>query len=201
MRQVLKIATLWAVAAAASALPSFAQVNTYDVDPAHSAAQFSVRHLGISTVRGQFSKVTGKVQLDEKDVTKSHVEVTVDVNTLDTREPDRDKDVKSENFLDAAKYPTMTFKSKGISVVGDGKLKMTGDLTIHGVTKEVTFDVDGPTPAIKDPWGFIRRGAQATTKINRKDFGINYNKVLDNGGLVVGDELTITIDLEMTRKE
>ena len=200
MRQVLKIATLWAVAAAASALPSFAQVNTYDVDPAHSAAQFSVRHLGISTVRGQFSKVTGKVQLDEKDVTKSHVEVTVDVNTLDTREPDRDKDVKSENFLDAAKYPTMTFKSKGISVVGDGKLKMTGDLTVHGVTKEVTFDVDGPTPAVKDPWGFTRRGAQATTKINRKDFGINYNKVLDNGGLVVGDELTITIDLEMTRK-
>ncbi|NDQ58499.1 MAG: polyisoprenoid-binding protein [Acidipila sp.] len=196
MKKLLQVVALLA----AFALPSFAQVNSYDVDPAHSAAQFSVRHLGISTVRGQFSKVTGKIQVDEKDATKSQIDVTIDVNTLDTREPNRDKDVKSENFLDAAKYPAMTFKSKNISAVTDGKLKMTGDLTIHGVTREVTFDVDGPSPAIKDPWGNLRRGAQATAKINRKDFGVSWNKVMDNGGMVVGDELTITIDLEMTRK-
>ena len=196
MKKLLRVVAL----VAAFALPSFAQVNSYDVDPAHSAAQFSVRHLGISTVRGEFSKVTGKVQVDEKDATKSQIDVTIDVNTLDTREPNRDKDVKSENFLDAAKYPTMTFKSKNISAVAEGKLKMTGDLTIHGVTREVTFDVDGPSPAIKDPWGNLRRGAQATAKINRKDFGVSWNKVMDNGGMVVGDELTITIDLEMTRK-
>lgn len=196
MKKLLRVVAL----VAAFALPSFAQVNSYDVDPAHSAAQFSVRHLGISTVRGQFSKVTGKVQVDEKDATKSQIDVTIDVNTLDTREPNRDKDVKSENFLDAAKYPTMTFKSKNIIAVAEGKLKMTGDLTIHGVTREVTFDVDGPSPAIKDPWGNLRRGAQATAKINRKDFGVSWNKVMDNGGMVVGDQLTITIDLEMTRK-
>lgn len=196
MKKLLQVVAL----VAAFALPSIAQVNRYDVDSAHSAAHFSVRHLGISTVRGHFSKVTGKIQVDEKDATKSQIDVTIDVNTLDTSEPNRDKDVKSENFLDAAKYPTMTFKSKNISAVADGKLKMTGDLNIHGVTREVTFDVDGPSPEIKDPWGNLRRGAQATAKINRKDFGVSWNKVMDNGGVVVGDELTITIDLEMTRK-
>ncbi len=195
MRQILKTAALVAFLAA----PSFAQVNAWQVDPNHSNAQFSVRHLTISNVTGEFTKVSGQAQIDEKDITKSQIEVTVDTTTLNTRVPDRDNDVKSPNFLDVAKYPTMTFKSKRITG-SNGKLKLIGDLTIHGVTKEVTFDVDGPTAAIKDPWGNLRRGAEARTKINRKDFGLSYNKVLETGGLIVGDEISITIDLEMTRK-
>jgi len=183
-----------------SALPGLAQTTAWKVDPNHTAAQFSVKHLGVSTVRGAFMKTTGEVQLDEKDITKSQIDVTVDTTSVDTRNETRDKDVKSPNFLDVAVYPTMTFKSRRITSAGDGKFKMTGDLTLHGVTKEVTFDVDGPSPAIKDPWGNLRRGASATATINRQDFGINYNKMLDTGGLVVSNEVQITIDIEFIRK-
>jgi len=183
-----------------SALPGLAQTTAWKVDPNHTAAQFSVKHLGVSTVRGAFMKTTGEVQLDEKDITKSQIDVTVDTTSVDTRNETRDKDVKSPNFLDVATYPTMTFKSKRITSAGDGKLKLTGDLTLHGVTKEVTFDVDGPSPAIKDPWGNLRRGASATATINRQDFGINYNKMLDTGGLVVSNDVQITIDIEFIRK-
>ncbi|HVN09949.1 MAG TPA: YceI family protein [Patescibacteria group bacterium] len=183
-----------------SALPGLAQTTAWKVDPNHTAAQFSVKHLGVSTVRGAFMKTTGEVQLDEKDITKSQIDVTVDTTSVDTRNETRDKDVKSPNFLDVATYPTMTFKSKRITSAGDGKLKLTGDLTLHGVTKEVTFDVDGPSPAIKDPWGNLRRGASATATINRQDFGINYNKMIDTGGLVVSNDVQITIDIEFIRK-
>ena len=196
MKKLFSVAALLALAA----LPALAQTNAWKVDPNHTAAQFSVKHLGVSTVRGAFMKTSGEIQLDEKDVTKSQVEVTVDTTSVDTRNETRDKDVKSPNFLDVAVYPTMTFKSRRITSAGDGKFKMTGDLTLHGVTKEVTFDVDGPSPAIKDPWGNLRRGASATATINRQDFGINYNKMLDTGGLVVSNEVQITIDIEFIRK-
>ena len=196
MKKLFSVAALLAFAA----LPALAQTNAWKVDPNHTAAQFSVKHLGVSTVRGAFMKTSGEIQLDEKDVTKSQVEVTVDTTSVDTRNETRDKDVKSPNFLDVAVYPTMTFKSRRITSAGDGKFKMTGDLTLHGVTKEVTFDVDGPSPAIKDPWGNLRRGASATATINRQDFGINYNKMLDTGGLVVSNEVQITIDIEFIRR-
>lgn len=196
MKRLMTVAALIAFAS----LPVFAQSTTWQVDPNHTATQFSVKHLGVSTVRGSFTKTTGQVQLDEKDVTKSQVEVTVDMSTLDTRNESRDKDVKSANFLDVATYPTMTFKSKKIAPAGPGKLKISGDLTLHGVTKEVIFDVEGPSPAIKDPWGNLRHGASATATINRQDFGVTYNKTLDTGGLVVSNDVQITIDIEFVRK-
>jgi polyisoprenoid-binding protein YceI len=196
MKKLVTVAALFSFAA----LPCLAQSTTWQVDPAHTNSQFAVRHLGVSTVRGAFMKTTGQVQLDEKDFTKSQVEITIDTTTVDTRVEARDKDVKSANFLDVATYPTMTFKSRKITSAGAGKFKLTGDLTLHGVTKEVTFDVDGPTDAIKDPWGNLRRGASATATINRQDFGVNYNKTLDTGGLVVSNDVQITIDIEFVRK-
>ncbi len=183
---------LFATAAAAQAAP-------WQIDPAHSAAQFAVRHMMVSTIHGAFSKVSGVVSYDEKNPANSSVEVTVDVSSVDTRVPQRDADLRSERFFDVSKYPTMTFRSKRITPAGDGRFKMTGDLTIHGVTREVTFDVEGPTPAVKDPRGNLRRGASATTKINRKDFGIAYNAALEGGGLVVGDEVAISIDVELVK--
>jgi polyisoprenoid-binding protein YceI len=190
MKKLLSVAALLAFAS----LPCLAQTTTWQVDSAHTSSQFAVKHLGISTVRGQFAKTTGQIQLDEKDITKSQVEVTVDTTTIDTRVAARDNDVKGPNYLDVAQFPTMTFKSKSAASAGDGKLKLTGDLTLHGVTKEVTFDVDGPSATITDPWKNLRRGASATTTINRHDFGIN------GGGVAVGDNVTITIDLEFIRK-
>jgi polyisoprenoid-binding protein YceI len=182
------------------ALPASAATSTWQIDPSHSAAQFSVRHLAISTVRGGFSNVTGTVNFDDKDVTKSSVDVTIEVSTVDTREPNRDKDLKSDKFFDLAHYPTMTFKSKQVEQVGTGKLKVTGELTIRGVTKEIVLDVDGPTAPVKDPWGNQRAAANATTRINRQDFGVKWNATMDNGGVVVGDDVSITIDLEMVQK-
>ena len=190
MKRLLSVAALLVFAS----LPCLGQTTTWQVDPAHTNSQFAVKHLGISTVKGQFTKTTGQIQIDEKDVTKSQLEVTVDTTTLDTRVDARDKDVKSSSYLDAEKFPTMTFKSKKITAAGEGKLKLTGDLTILGVTNEVTFDVEGLSPVITDPWKYLRRGASATTKINRHDFGVN------GGGLAVGDDILISIDLEFIRK-
>ena len=185
---------------AAFSLPAFSQVATWQIDPVHTSAQFAVRHLAISTVRGDFTKVTGQAQIDEKDVSKSQIEVSIDASTLNTREPARDKDVKGPGFLEVDKFPTINFKSKRIGRAADGSLKITGDLTIHGVTKEVTFDAESLAPAIKDPWGNLRRGASATAKINRQDFGLTFNKALETGGLVVGNEVTMTIDIELVKK-
>jgi polyisoprenoid-binding protein YceI len=196
----MRKAFLIAVIAGFIAVPSFAQTGAWQIDSAHSNAQFVVRHMGISNVQGNFTKVTGAVQLDETDVTKSTVNATIDVSTVDTREPNRDKDLLSDKFFDAAKFPTMTFQSKKIERVADGKLKMTGDLTLHGITHEVTFDVDGPTAAIKDPWGNGRRGVSANTKINRKDFGLSFNAALGTGEMVVGETITITLDVELVKK-
>jgi polyisoprenoid-binding protein YceI len=183
--------------AAALSLPASAATSTWQIDPAHSAAQFSIRHLAISTVRGGFSKVKGTVSFDDKDVSRSSVDVTIDVSTVDTREPKRDDDLRSDKFFDVAKYPTMAFKSTKVEQVAPGKLKVTGDLTMHGVTKEVVLDVEGPTAPIKDPWGNQRVAATATTKVNRLDFGVKWNKALDNGGMMLGDEVAVTLDIEM----
>jgi len=181
-------------------LPARAATSTWQIDPQHSSAQFAVRHLGLSTVRGAFSKLSGTMVLDDQDITKSSVEVTIDVNTVDTREPDRDKDLRSERFFDVAHFPTMTFKSKKVEQVAPGKLRVTGELTIRGTSREVTLDVDGPSAAVKDPWGNQRLAATATTKINRQDYGVKWNAKLDNGGVVVGDDVNITLDVEMIQK-
>lgn len=191
------------LAAALSAIltiPAAAATSTWQIDPAHTAAGFAVKHLMISTVRGQFKGITGTVTWDDQDVSKSSVDVTIDANTVDTSEPMRDKDLKSEKFFDVAKYPTITFKSKKVEAVSAGKVKITGDLTIHGVTKEAVLDVEGPTAPVKDPWGNTRVAASATTKVNRQDYGVKWNANMDGGGVVVGDDVNITIDLEMTKK-
>jgi polyisoprenoid-binding protein YceI len=179
---------------------SFSATSTWKFDPMHTAAQFSVRHLTISTVRGAFSKVSGTVEFDDHDVSKSSVDVTIDASTVDTREPARDKDLRSEKFFDVEHFPTMTFKSTKVEQAGAGKLKVTGNLTIHGLTKEVVLDVDGPTAAIKDPYGNQRAAVNATTTINRQDFGVKWNSTIDGGGVVVGDQVNITIDAEMIKQ-
>ncbi len=174
---------------------SAAAQDAWQLDPQHSSAQFSVRHLEVSTVRGAFTKVSGSVVYDPAALNKSSIQTTIDAASVDTRVDMRDNDLRSPRFLDAQKYPTITFQSKKVEPAGAGKLKVTGDLTIKGVTKEVVLDVDGPAPAIKDPLGKdrLRMGASATTKINRNDFGVS--------GLpgIVGDDITITLDVEMTK--
>jgi polyisoprenoid-binding protein YceI len=175
----------------AMAAAAAAQSGIWQIDPNHSAAQFSVRHLGVSTVRGAFMKVSGSAMYDPADPSKDSVEVTIDASSVDTRVQMRDNDLRSPNFLDVQKYPTITFKSKQAKSAGAGKLQIVGDLTIHGVTKEVTLDVDGPSASIKDPWGNQRIGASALTKVNRKDFGVS------GAPGVVGDDITITIDTEL----
>jgi polyisoprenoid-binding protein YceI len=193
-----RIATTIGIAAVFS-LPAFAATSTWQIDPAHSAAQFSVRHMAISTVRGSFSNVKGTLVLDETDISKSSVNVTIDVNTVDTREPDRDKDLKSDKFFDVEHFPTMIFKSKKVEQVSAGKLKVTGDLTIRGTTKQIVLDIDGPSAPVKDPWGNTRVAVNATTKINRQDYGVKWNATLDSGGVVVGDDVNITIDAELIK--
>jgi len=200
MDQLLSRTTISATLAAVLAVSAAATTTTWQIDPQHTAAGFAVKHLMISTVRGQFKGVTGTVNWEDQDISKSTVDITIDANTLDTSEPKRDADLKSDKFFDVAKYQTITFKSKKIEQVSAGKLKITGDLTIHGVTKEAVLDVEGPTPPVKDPWGNTRVAANATTKVNRQDFGVKWNANMDGGGVVVGDEVAITIDLEMIKK-
>jgi polyisoprenoid-binding protein YceI len=184
------------------ALPAVGRASTWEIDSAHSSAQFAIRHLMVSTVRGDFRKVSGTVTLDDKDPTKSMVEATIDVASLNTGIEKRDNHLKSPDFFDVAQYPTMTFKSKKVQKAGgEGKYKITGDLTLHGTTKEVVLDFDGNLKPIKDPTGKTKIGGTATTKLNRKDFGLTWNKALETGGVVVGDDVTITIDLEMSQAE
>jgi polyisoprenoid-binding protein YceI len=172
----------------------FAEPQTWQIDPNHTASQFSVRHLGISTVRGQFQKTTGTVMFDPSDPTKTSIEASIDASTVDTRVQMRDNDLRSPHFLEVEKYPTITFKSTRAEAAGPGKLKVTGDLTLHGVTKRVVLDVDGSSPPITDPMSKgLRMGANATTTINRNDFGITYMKG------IVADDIQIVLDVEMTR--
>src|SRR5579864_5216904 len=169
----------------------------WQIDPAHSAAHFSVRHLMISNVRGEFTKLTGSAQINPADLAKSTVEVTIEAGSLNTREAQRDEHLRSPDFFDVANYPTLTFRSKRVEPLGAETFKLIGDLTIRGVTRQVTFDVEGPTPSVKDPWGNVRAGVTASAKINRKDFGLVWNALTEAGGVVVGDEVKITIDAEL----
>ena len=197
MKRIVGAVTLALALAPALAV---AQASTWEFDPAHSHASFVVSHMVISKVRGEFGKMSGKVTLDEKDISKSKVEATIDATTIDTREPKRDDHLKSPDFFDVAKYPTITFKSTRVDVAGRGVLRVTGDLTMRGVTKQVVLDVKGPTAEIKDPWGMTRRGVSATTTLNRQDYGVSWSKSLDGGGLVVSDEVAIELELELIKK-
>ena len=169
--------------------------TTYQIDPAHSSAQFSVRHMMISNVRGEFTKVSGAIAYDAASPSESSIEASIEVASINTREPQRDAHLKSADFFDVEKFPVLTFHGRQISGQ-PGEWKVRGDLTIHGVTREIVLDVEGPTPEAKDPWGSLRIGATATAKLSRKDFGLTWNAALETGGVLVGDEVKITIDLE-----
>jgi polyisoprenoid-binding protein YceI len=174
-------------------------VTTWNIDPVHSVAEFKVKHMMISNVKGQFPKVSGKLTLDESDVTKSNVETSIETASIETRDPQRDGHLKSPDFFHVEKFPTMSFKSTGIKVVRDGELSVEGELTIRDTTRKVVFTVEGPTPPAKDPWGNTRVAVSATTKINRKDFGLTWNAALETGGILVGDEVTITLDVQFVK--
>ena len=183
-----------------SAIPApQAAVTTWNIDPVHSVAEFKVKHMMISNVKGQFTSVKGVLVLDETDLTKSHVEASIEAASITTRDAQRDTHLKSADFLDVEKFPTLSFKSTRISRTGAGELAVAGDLTIHGVTRNIIFTVEGPTPPAKDPWGNTRLGLSATTKISRKDFGLNWNATLETGGILVGDEVTITFDVQFVK--
>jgi polyisoprenoid-binding protein YceI len=192
--------TSFLAAALALATGGSALASEWKIDPSHSAAQFSVKHMMVSTVRGQFQKMTGTVNLDDQDATKSAVDITIDASSIDTREPKRDGHLKSPDFFDVAKFPTITFKSTKIEKTGADKFKVTGDLTMHGQTHPVTLNVEGPGPATKSPWGAPVRGVTATGKLSRKDWGLTWNKALEAGGVLVGDEVTLQIDAELQPK-
>ena len=172
---------------------------TYKIDPAHSTAQFIARHMMISNVRGGFGKVEGTVVHDPKNPAASAVEVLIDATTVNTLEPTRDAHLKSPDFLDVEKYPTITFKSNSVTTNGNGELQVKGDLTIHGVTKEVTLKVEGPSSEEKDPYGNTRIGASANTRIKRSDFGLVWNAALETGGVVVGDNVKIELDVSLIK--
>jgi polyisoprenoid-binding protein YceI len=182
------------------AIPAFASASTWNIDPDHSNVGFKVRHLMVSNVKGSFNKHSGTVDINDKDITKSKVEVTIDTISINTNVQKRDEHLRSADFFDVAKYPTMTFVSKKVAKAGKDKLKVTGDLTLHGVTRQVVLEVEGPSKESKDPWGNIRRGATASTKINRKDFGLVWNAALETGGVAVGEEITITLEIELLKK-
>ena len=194
-RRTFFTAFVVAVLSLAASFPAAAATSTWQIDPAHTAAQFAVKHLLISTVRGEFKGVTGAVTWDDQDITKSSVNVTIDATTVDTGTAARDGDLKSANYFDVAKFPTITFKSTKIEKAGPKSLNVTGDLTIHGVTKSVVLVVDGPSDSIKDPWGNTRAAISGTTKVNRQDFGVS------GGAGAVGDDISIIIDLEMTKQK
>lgn len=187
-----------AVAVAAAGLSRVASASHWEIDPQHTSAQFAVRHLVVSTVRGTLGAVTGSVNIDEADITKSSVEATIDAAGVLTREGMRDEHLKGPDFLYVSKYPKVTFKSKKVEKIADDKYKVTGDLTLRGVTKEVALEVEGTPKAFHDQMGVLKLGGVAKTRINRHDFGIEYNKTLvDGGGLVVGNDVDILIDIEL----
>jgi len=182
--------------AALMATLAAAQVTTWEIDSAHSGAHFSVKHMMVSTVRGDFGSLKGSIQIDEADISRSSVEAVIDATTINTRVARRDEHLRSADFFDVANHPTITFRSKRVARSGGGGLQVVGDLTIRGNTREVALDVEGPTPPIKDQRGNARLGATATTRINRKEFGLTWNRALEAGGLTVGDQVLITIDIE-----
>ena len=190
-----------AITVVALVIPVIASAAIWNIDPDHSSVGFKVRHLMISNVKGTFDKHTGVVDINEKDITKSKVEVTIDTASINTNVQKRDEHLRSADFFDVAKFPTMTFVSKKVAKAVKDKLKVTGDLTLRGVTRAVVLDVDPLSRESKDPWGNLRRGTTATTKINRKDFGLVWNKALETGGVAVGDEVLITLEIEMIKAQ
>ncbi|MDZ4802111.1 MAG: YceI family protein [Bryobacteraceae bacterium] len=173
--------------------------STWNLDPAHSAAEFKVRHMMISNVKGQFTGLAGVLTLDESDIAKSSVEATIDASTVSTHEAQRDGHLKSPDFFNIELYPTLKFHSKQVTRTGVDELDVTGDLTINAISREVVFKVEGPSPVAKDPWGNTRIGMSAHTKINRKDYGLHWNAVLEAGGILVGEDITITLDLQFIK--
>ncbi|QEM68525.1 polyisoprenoid-binding protein [Geobacter sp. FeAm09] len=185
----------------ALALPGLASASSWTIDQDHSNVGFKVKHLMVSNVKGEFRTFNGTLEIDDKDVTKSKVSVNIETPSITTGVTKRDDHLKSPDFFDVTKYPTMTFASKKVKKAGNNKLKVYGDLTLHGITREVVLDVEGPTKAYKDPWGNTKRGATATTRINRKDFGLTWNKTIEAGGVMVGDEVTISLEVELLQKK
>ena len=183
----------------ATTTTSPAAITTWNIDPAHSAAEFKVRHMMISNVKGTLKGISGALTEHATDASLSSIEATIDVSTINTGEVQRDGHLKSADFFEAEKFPTMTFKSTGVVPKGEGEYAVTGDLTIHGVTKPVTFAVEGPSAPGKDPWGNTRIGLTATTKVNRKDFGLNWNAALETGGILVGEDVHITLDVQFIK--
>ncbi len=180
--------------------PGLARASTWEVDPSHSSVEFQVRHLMVSTVKGTFEKVKGTIELDDKDITRSSVQVTVEMASVNTHEPRRDDHLRSADFFDAQKFPLATFVSTKVERAGKDRLKVTGDLTLHGVTKPLVLTVEGPSRALKDPFGRTVRGLTATGKLNRKDFGVSWNKALDTGGVMISDEVKLELSVEMAQK-
>jgi polyisoprenoid-binding protein YceI len=178
-----------------------AQAALWQIDTLHSSAQFSVKHLMISTVRGQFGGIKGTVLYDPKNPAASVVDVTIDCTTLNTGEPKRDSDLKGPQFFDIKRYPTMTFKSKSVDVTGPGKMRVSGDLTINATTRPVVLDFEGPTGPVRDNQGREKLGASGVTKISRKDFGILYNPIMETGGVAVSDEVSIALEVELIRTQ
>jgi polyisoprenoid-binding protein YceI len=185
---------------AALLIPLNVFAATYNIDPAHSTIGFKVKHLMITNVKGVFEKFKGTVTIDEKDITKSKVDVTIEMASIDTNISKRDDHLRSPDFFDVAKFPTMTFVSTKVEKSGADGLKVTGNLTIKGVTRQVVLSVEGPTGEVTSPQGDVKRGASATATINRQDFGVSWSKKLDGGGLVVADDVYISIDTELTRQ-
>lgn len=175
------------------------KTTTWNLDPVHSVAEFKVKHMMISNVKGQFTGISGTVTMDESDIVNSRVEAAIDAASINTRDPQRDAHLKSADFFEVEKYPALSFRSTSIQRKGDDELAVTGDLTIHGVTREVVFNVEGPTAPGKDPWGNTRIGLSAVTKISRRDFGLTWNAALEAGGILVGDEITITLDVQFVK--
>lgn len=192
------LSKLLAAALVFGAVPSFAA--DYQLDPAHTAAQFNVRHMMVSTVRGQFDRIAGTAVLDDRDLTRSSVNVTIEASSVNTREPKRDEHLRSPDFFDVAKFPTITFASTKVEKGAAGKYLVTGNLTMRGVSRPITLTVDAPTAPVKSPWGTQARGIYATGTLNRKDFGLTWNKALEAGGVLVGDEVQLIIDAELIPK-
>lgn len=181
-------------------LPALVSAETWTIDPEHSTVGFKIRHMMVSNVKGTFPAFSGTVEIDDKDITKSKVEVNIETASINTNINKRDEHLRSPDFFDVAKYPLMTYVSTKVEKTGAGKLRVVGNLTLHGITREVVLAVEGPTAAFKDPWGNIRRGASATAKINRKDFGLNWNTAIESGGILIGEEVAIELELEMIKK-
>lgn len=190
-----KFLVLFGLFFAAAVVAEEARVS-WQIDPAHSSVAFAVRHLMVSNVRGEFTQFSGTVTSVAQRPETAAVEVTIETASINTRNADRDKHLRSADFLDVEKFPTMTFTSKKVQLHGQNRATVVGDLTLHGVTKEVSLDVE-LSPAIKDPWGNLRVGAHASTTINRKDFGITWSQTLDTGELVVGDEVQVVLEVEL----